>query len=513
MKKILYTTTIAILATLVFTSCEKFLDVKPAGRMIPAQGDVEAFNRLLNNNQVIDRSFMNNNQGSRLAYLGDNLEISDNQFQFLWHNGLSTATNIESFYAYIFQQPYNAPELADAFWNIGLYLPVSRLNVVIEGVKQVRTPDTERLANEVIAQATVARAWLYFKHALVYGPAYRPGGDNSRRVLPFRTSDNPTAPMEDLSTTQQIFDRVRAEIYEMLPHIPNHVHSNTRFGKVATYALLAEFYLWTREFDKAADYANRSLELAASQEAGMNGLFLDMNLFTWHNAAAVATNPDNRDAGIIELPGGGRVNNSFHPEIALFRPAPTNASNSYPSAELIALFEDTDLRLEYYFFEHNGARGTGYDDGRRIINQQAKLTRTNGYSFPEILLMRAEARARSGNPTGALADLNYLRARRHVTGTPPLTITDPDLLILEVVNERRRELFAFSHKRALELKRLSLDVGKPWSKQTITRTVGGRTFTGEVGGEHFIYSISNQILRHNPQWGIPLYTGPWGSIR
>lgn len=42
------------------------------------------------------------------------------------------------------------------------------------------------------------------------------------------------------------------------------------------------------------------------------------------------------------------------------------------------------------------------------------------YSYPEILLMRAEANARLNKTSEANADLNYLRALRFKTGTPPL---------------------------------------------------------------------------------------------
>jgi hypothetical protein len=137
---------------------------------------------------------------------------------------------------------------------------------------------------------------------------------------------------------------------------------------------------------------------------------------------------------------------------------------------------------------------------------------TNGYSFPEILLMRAEGRARSGNFSGALADLNLLRKNRHITGTPDLNLTG-DALIEEITKERRRELPSGSPKRWHDLKRYTLDAGKPWSKTSITHTLRGQTYTANIDSEHFVRPISNEILRFNPQWGRAEETRPWGTAQ
>ncbi len=56
------------------------------------------------------------------------------------------------------------------------YRPIEYFNVCIDGINSVRTANEEQLANETIAQAKVARAYLFFNLALIYGPVYNPMG-------------------------------------------------------------------------------------------------------------------------------------------------------------------------------------------------------------------------------------------------------------------------------------------------------------------------------------------------
>ncbi|MCL2417235.1 MAG: RagB/SusD family nutrient uptake outer membrane protein [Bacteroidales bacterium] len=525
MKKILYIITVAAFvafAAFGFTSCERWLDEPPSGHTIPVEGDVEAFNRLLNNLQSIDFIFMDNNRISPLAFLSDYGYISDIQLRLDWLAGGAAARHIR---AHLFMMPYENPNLIDYFWNWGFFRGNSFFNVVIDGVNDVRTPETEELAKTVIAQATVARAWNFFNAALIYGPAFNPNGDNSTRIIPLRTQSSPTAPMVDLSTTQEVFDFVLAEIYEVLPDMPANIATNARFGRVSTYTLLGEIHLWKREWATALYYFDNAVELAAQQRGGMQNLFYDMNLWEWAIPAQIEANPDLRLNMAVNQPQTAyQLNDTRHREILLFRNAAGGGAGPtmmYPSNEFIALFDSTtDLRREFFFFENPGRVGThegvAFNDGRRMVNRQAKKVRTAGYCFPELLLMRAEARARTGDLGGALDDLNFLRQFRHITGTPPLSILGFDDIMQEIINERRRELNALGHKRALDMKRLALDVGRPWSMQTFTRRVGNQYFTGNIGGtndgEHFTLRISNTILLHNPQWNYPKDTRPWSNM-
>lgn len=515
MKKYIYTITFLILL-LTTTSCDSFLDVKPAGRLIPEKGDVASFEKLLNHEYTTRGGFSNNNNGCLLNYLTDDLMISDNQGEYFW---TSSFPNLESYYGHIFKIPYFNPKDPDYYtWWMDFYRPIEYFNVCIDGVKDVMTPNEEQLANETIAQAKVARAYLFFNLGLIYGPVYNPKGTNNTKTIPMRTQSNVLAPMEDLATSDQVFAQVLKDVHASLKHMPEYVGSPSRFGKSATYAFLSHYHLFTQNFDSVAYYADKALTLAASQKGGIENLFYDYNKFSWADAT-VATDPDRRASSQVNTPQGSTpLTATYHNEILLFRKC-ANASGgsfNYPSTEFIALFdENQDLRREYLFFEHDGYKTKQgevmYDDGRRIINFQTKRRTTSGYTYPELLLMRAEGRARSNDLAGAVADLNLLWKFRLKPGFTPFAASSQDEVINEVLNERRRELSVGSTKRFLDLKRLVLDIGKPWCKETITHTLNGKQYSAKVDSEYFIMPIQNDVILKNPQWGVDIETRPWST--
>lgn len=514
MKKIVI---INILAVLAFSSCSGFLDVKPAGKLIPGEGDVSSFERLLNNVATVNGMYYNNNGSSGLPMLGDDVEMSDNQAQYSWRSG---HTNIDVYFAHIYKKPYGDPMKQDQYWNWGIYKPAQYFNACIEGVNGARTPAVEKEANEIVAQATVARAWVYFMGAMGYGPVYNPKGDNAKKVLPYRTSSDVMSQMEDLSTMQEIFNRISGDIHSNMRYIPEIASSNTRFGKVQTYAFLAHYHLITAKYDSVAFYADKCLTLASRQVGGMENLFFDMNKFSWADPK-VEKDPDARYSSSINTSqGSDALSSTWHRENCLYRTSGEVTGNSlaYPSKEFLALFDPaTDLRREYFFFEYLGYKttegGVVYDDGRRILNYQSKQKSTSGYTYPEVLLMRAEGRARTNDLTGAMADLNYLRKLRHKTGTPDLQISGQDNIINEIINERRRELPVGSPKRFFDLKRFTNEIGKPWAKESITHVVQGVSYTQKVDSDFFVLPIRNEVLRWNPHWGIPLDNSPWSNSK
>ena len=86
---------------------------------------------------------------------------------------------------------------------------------------------------------------------------------------------------------------------------------------------------------------------------------------------------------------------------------------------------------------------------------------TQGFSYPELLLMRAEAYARNSRKTEALSDLNTLRKYRYdntqgSTDLPNGAALTEDQLLEEILKERRRELPIATFQRVLDLKRLAL---------------------------------------------------------
>lgn len=382
-----------------FMGCHDFLDVKPVGKLIPTE--VEEFENILNNTYTVDWYYMDNNKGTLLASLGDNLQISENSANY---NYTATHPNINRYAAYTFKLPYGNPEKPDYFWEWGTYRAVGLLNNVIDGVNDVKNEKTAKLAEELSAQARAARAWSYLTMAMIYGPVYDPAGANDTKTIPYRTAASPTEANPALSTTAEVFGLAKADIDFALKSVPDNVNHPARMNRCAVQTLMAYYYMFARDFGKMLEYAD--------------------------------------------------------------------------------------------------------------IYRDVKIKMTQGFSYPELLLMRAEAYARNSRKTEALSDLNTLRKYRYdntqgSTDLPNGAALTEDQLLEEILKERRRELPIATFQRVLDLKRLALDNGKPWCKTTIEHKIGTQTYSASINSEYYVLPIPNNIIKYNPQWGLPLDTRPY----
>lgn len=501
---------IFIAAAFMLGSCKKYLDVKPKGRLIPAT--IAEFDKLLDNTNTIESNFLDHNKGSMLTSLGDNIEITEGQGKVGFI--LNSHPNVERYYGFIFRQPYKDPNNHDQFWSegvLGIYPQVSYFNNLIEGIRGIshQSAEEEMAGKRSVAQALVARSWCYHIANMIYGPVYKPGGDNSTKTIPYLTGTDINQPLPGLSTTEEVSARVLKELHEALPYLPARAGWPSRANKATGEAMLAYYHLFTRKWDSVLHYAN----LAWTSAGNAANVLYDYNKFRLADST-----PSKRTTTLLLTPQDTYTNAVNSREILFYRGTDKDAgigpSLSYPSAELIALYDQaTDLRYNLFYLPAAGYKtplGGGYDDGIRISNYRFRKTKmTEGFSWPEVLLMRSEAYARMNELGLAIADLNTLRQYRYKTGTPPLVAGTQDEVIKWVLEERRRELPIGGYKRFLDLKRFTLDAGKPWAKTQITHTIAGQNYTGTIDSKDFIIPISNVVLKFNPNWGIPLETRPF----
>lgn len=503
---------------LLLGACQDFLDVKPVGKLIPK--DVEEFENLLNNTNTMDYLFMDNNRGCLLAMLGDNMEISENVANYQY---TASYVNVPCYAAYAFNQPYENPQNASYYWESSIYEPAGIFNNVIEGVNNVRTPASAMLADQLVAQAKVGRAWCYLVGSMVFGPVYDPAGANDAKTITYRESADPTAPNPPLSTTAEVFSKVKADLEDALEHLPTNVGNPTRANLAAGQALMAYYYMFTRDFGKMYEYADMAWSSAVSAAGGEQNMFYDYNKCYYEENPSASPSPGTDVEISLDFKGqDDNIGKSYGLENLFYRITPSEGtySTGYPSEEFLALF-DQDKDMRYRFFALKGLgykvvnQGTTYDDGIRVMYYRTKkVNMSEGITFPELILMRAEAAARTSNLTQALSDLNTLRKYRYdntqgSTDLPNGSALNQDQLLEEVLKERRREMPLGSFQRMLDLKRLSLDTGKPWSKTTIVHKVGSKEYSADVDSKYFILPIPNNIIKYNPQWGLQLDTRPY----
>ena len=129
-----------------------------------------------------------------------------------------------------------------------------------------------------------------------------------------------------------------------------------------------------------------------------------------------------------------------------------------------------------------------------------------GINYPILLLLNAEAVARTNDLSNALNDLNLLRKYRYSntinTDLPGGESMSADELLYEILKERRREQPINSYQRVFDIKRYVFDSGKPWSQTEIVHKIGEKTYSAPIDNEHYTLPLSNVVIEYNPQWGL-----------
>ncbi len=504
MKKNIYIIGVALGAALM-SSCGDYLDVKPVGQMIPTE--VSQFENILNNSITLSYQFMDNNRGCSYAFLGDNVEISENQMKYNYN---ATFPNQDVVAAYKYYSPMLNPQSTPMWWTYG-YKAAGLFNNVVDGVSDLDASSS--YAKGVIAQAKVGRAWFYMNMALMYGPMYDPNGENNTATVPYRTSGDPTVGNGSLATTAQIFAGVKEDLDYACENCPQTVANPSRANKATAYAARAEYYMYLRDWTNMLADSKKAWELALENVGGdVDKLIYNLADFHYDDSKSVTPEEGCDKEYWMDLLGpDDDFDQTVNRENMLYRIAPYNVVSSrfYPSEDWQSIFDTQhDLRWKLFALKapgYNGSKsGSTWNDGPQIAYTRSnELSTTQAYTHPLLLLMKAEAEARTNDFAGALADLNTLRKYRYSGDGVELTGLTGDALLEEILKERRREQPMLSIQRTLDLKRYALDEGKPWAKMTISHKCGSKTYTKSIKDAYYqSLPIDNAILEYNPQWGI-----------
>jgi hypothetical protein len=403
--------TFLLLAT---TACESFLDVGPPPTQVDsatvfttdasATGAVIGLYTSLNSSSNV-QSISNSAGLSTFAGLAsDELTYANTQYdQYRLNTITSTNGSI------------------DNFWNL-TYASIYQANTIIEGL-QNNTTVTPAVRNQLLGEAKFMRAFLYFHLANLFGDVplivstdYQTTGKQGR------------APKADVYA-QVVTDLVEAK--ELLVAAYPVAGERTRANKGAATALLARVYLYQQNWTGAEAQATEVI-----------------NQTTLYQLPAPTQNflATSQEA-IWQLRRGGAVsNNSF--EASYFVPASLTAAPTATfllNAPVYNTLADNDLRKTNWVGSFT-VNGTTYRYPNKYKQRAATAGGAAATEHSQVLrlgeqyLIRAEARARQGNNTGAIADLNTLRAR--ASATPLATTLSGNDLLLAVESERQRELFA-----------------------------------------------------------------------
>lgn len=314
--------------------------------------------------------------------------------------------------------------LVGDYWDGG-YHQIYTANAIIEGVA----------ASSGIADAYKAqfRGEALFVRALIHFHLQQLFGDIPYVV----TTDYESNRRVAKQSPDQVYTLLIADLEEAITLLPESYSTagRARPNQFAAYALLSRIFLSSEQWAEASNAASAVLNQSALYQLNpdLASVFLQDSPETiWQLPPAISGGPTEEATTFILLaspPAGPALRE-----------------------DLVGSFQASDNRRSAWIGEINDGPQTFFYPHK--YRQRLMESVSSEYSvvmrLAEIFLIRAEARARQGELTGAREDLDAVRVR---AGLSPSVGVSQDELISAILEERRHELFSERGHRFFDLKR------------------------------------------------------------
>ena len=409
--------------------CKKFTDVSPPSTQL-----------------VSETVFVSDNAlNSAIAGMYSTM-ITTNNTVFQLNLGLLPATAGDELVYYGGNETYDPffknvvpadNALIQTNWT-ALYKIIFLANSIITGVEKSTGGLTESLKVQATAEAKFIRAFCHFYLVNLYGAVpIVTGIDAQVNNNLFRSSP--------ALVYQQILDDLKSAQAGLREDYSVSGSERVRPNKYAATALLARAYLFTEDWTNA--------ELEATKVITKNTLYSLVpkasisDVFVKNNTEAIFQMSSAQYVGFT-LEGSNYVRFALPPATPYFV-----LTNSLQNA-----FESTtDARfvnwLKTVQYTTDNVTSTFYYPNKykqRLATTTAAAEYFTFLRLGEQFLIRAEARAKLDNSSGAKADLDVIRLRANLQGTSATGIPD---LLRAIERERRVELFGELGHRWFDLKR------------------------------------------------------------
>ncbi|MFA5713742.1 MAG: RagB/SusD family nutrient uptake outer membrane protein [Bacteroidales bacterium] len=444
---------------LLASGCNKFLDVKPKGTLIPTT--------LAEYSKILDFEY--------------NFKLSDDIADFFSDDAYLYGTIYSSWLsasmqrAYKWESPMFYSDDYDGDWS-STYSRIFNFNLIIKEVDgaELGTPQQKNILK---GEAYLARAFEYLRLVQKYGKPYDPTSSQTDPGVPLRLEPVVAPEILTRASVQDVLDLVADDLNNALAlGLPDLAHHRHRGSKAGLYGLLAKMHLYKREYQEVYNYADMALQLLGSTVPLEN--FNDYSVVD-PNSGYGRTDLPNAHEGV---------------EAVYLKLGEQSIPSGYVfiSNSLKSLYSEGDLRFEFFFA--NPYYGVSYETDMLARHLMVNL----GVGTPELLLLRAEGAARTDNLTEALRDLNALRAKRltpQAYGSGFNSSIKNDVIQM-ILDERRRELCFYNGTRLYDMKRLSKD--PQFKTATLTRTVEGETYTLAPESGRYALPIWLKVIESNP---------------
>jgi starch-binding outer membrane protein, SusD/RagB family len=330
-------------------------------------------------------------------------------------------------------------------WQDG-YNAVNRVNNVIDAAPKVTTTDANR--NRILGECYAIRAMAHFEIVRLFAQPWGTTTDNSHRGIPIRVEPTRGAANARLrpATVAQVYTQIVNDLNFAITNLPE--DNPNKISRSTARAFLARVLLQREDYAGAFSAADAVVQSNKYQlNSNVRNVF--DNAFTSESILEFVSNQPVEDAsGGVQ--GYFRQDEGLSPVLSLdegtVRAIRANSSDKRGDTSMISSVDGLFFTKKF----------------QKIFMNMPALR------YSEILLVRAEAAARTNNVAAALASVNQVRQR---AGLAALTNLTGDALLNAILTERATEL-AFEGHRIHDLKRLRrsisnaylpMDAALPWN--------------------------------------------------
>lgn len=464
---ILFKISIAIFLLGIFSSCKKFIDIVPKGKIILQ--NTNDYDLWLNNQTLtVTGSTELNNMSDvyDIPYLSNTNDVTLNsdRLSYVWADQLVIK---------------NIAETTPPIWARH-YSKIFLFNTVIYEIDKAQN-GTQADKDRIKAEALLGRAFEYFYLINLYAKSYNANTADKDLGVPIVESTNVNDVVPPRATVKTVHDYIINDLNQAIPNLPDD-NSKNRFrgSKASAYSVLARVYLYMGNYTDAAIAADKALTSSGS-------IVINYNDFATPSA---------------------------YPKIANGKTDIYSRYSSYPrdnpfvSLDFINSMKRNDLRY-LNFYQISGTRNAVSKDSTvyRVRNKiyYASGGINSGTYLPnfgttaiEMKFILAEAAARKGDLTTALNILNndIKKNRYKADSFTPFVSTVKEDVINEIFFERKVE-FPLVGLRWFDMKRLDQE-----GKMTAVKRyyADNRTViaTLEPKSSKYVLKIPQVVINFNP---------------
>ena len=381
----------------------------------------------------------NTEGGYNMDYLWLNLsEFRGNNVKLIDRPGTNELLNAKETDAFTFTNS----ALKDFSWSHyywrAAYKALLGVNLVLKNVKANET-DADILNAK--GENLFLRSMLFFDLVRLFGRPYYQGPETNAGIplilAPITSlSDRPLR-----ATIKETYDQIIKDLLEAAT-LMTKKQSNSYAGKYAAYALLSRVYLYMGGTMASPDKSFNQKAIQYADSVIMNGGYTLLQGTAYKNYYA-ASNETNAET----IWGLNHTVNSSVTSQTFQYPTLPNYTGSWarPSSDFLNLLTTNDLRKNYYKVKPYPNNTTDTIQVEKYgINYTAIYSNSPVHylRLAEMYLNRAEAKVKSGDNNGALADLNIIRVRAGLIAAAGLT---GQALLDEILTQRRIELAFEGH--------------------------------------------------------------------